>query len=567
MGTETNTQAKPTLEQRILKVIGVKGTFKKDVIPMINYSSANVTTSGSGYVISLYFTLFLTGVVDLKPEHAAIVTFIAGIWDAVIDPFIGILTDRTRSKYGRHRRYILWAMPLYAVSFALLWNSYGLNGRERPMQAVMYFTIVYVLYKTAYSFVDVPHVAMLPELAPDYDLRTQYNSVGYIFNSVGMFPSFVLAMAILAIFGFSDPEKGAEFPMLLVGIILAAVYAVCLVHTFRKVREKPSLDLKLEKFDFKYFLQEYALVIKNKAFRQYFFMSLSYNIAVNFYRSSLVFYIRYIARLIRLYGLFTTIEGAAETSAFPFNYAMTMKHGKKKCAYIVTPLMILGFAVCLFMNPTDENSNSAIWVIILMLTAVLYPFGKSGIGYTATNIFPDISDIDEAITGRRREGVIGTFNTLIKTCVSTSVQSLVLVILGVFGLETGSAVTEYEKTTGLLYAQSDSALLGVRLCVVIVPIAFTLLSLLLLRKFQMNKADHRLICAAVATKHKYGSVSLTEEQIKIVENITGQKYANTWLGKDNGTDGQPLEINEDGDYVLLLEIEEEMSKIRTAKAN
>ena len=568
MGTETNTRTKPTLEQRILKVIGVKGTFKKDVVPMINYSSANVTTSGSGYVISLYFTLFLTGVVDLKPEHAAIVTFIAGIWDAVIDPFIGILTDRTRSKYGRHRRYILWAMPLYAVSYALLWNSYGLNGRERPMQAVVYFTIVYVLYKTAYSFVDVPHVAMLPELAPDYDLRTQYNSVGYIFNSIGMFPSFVLAMAVLAIFGFSDPEKGSEFPMLLVGIILAVVYAFCLFYTFKNVREKPSLDLKVEKFDFKYFLQEYALVVKNKAFRQYFFMSLSYNIAVNFYRSSLVFYIRYIARLIRLYVLFTTIEGAAETSAFPFNYAITMKHGKKKCAYFVTPFMLLGFAVCLFMNPTDENSNSAIWVIILMLTAVLYPFGKSGIGYTSTNIFPDISDIDEAITGRRREGVIGTFNTLIKTCVSTSVQSLVLVILGVFGLETGSAVTEYEKTTGLLYAQSDSALLGVRLCVVIVPIAFTLLSLFLLHKFQMNKEDHRLICAAVATKHKYGSVTLTEEQIKVVENITGQKYQNTWLGQNNNPyEEHHLETNELGEYVVLLEIEEEMKKIRTAKAN
>ena len=220
------------------------------------------------------------------------------------------------------------------------------------------------------------------------------------------------------------------------------------------------------------------------------------------------------------------------------------------------------------MNPTDENSNSAIWVIILMLTAVLYPFGKSGIGYTSTNIFPDISDIDEAITGRRREGVIGTFNTLIKTCVSTSVQSLVLVILGVFGLETGSAVTEYEKTTGLLYAQSDSALLGVRLCVVIVPIAFTLLSLFLLHKFQMNKEDHRLICAAVATKHKYGSVTLTEEQIKVVEAITGQKYANTWLGQNNNPyEEHHLETNELGEYVVLLEIEEEMKKIRTAKAN
>lgn len=553
------------MEQKILKALGVKGTFKKDVVPMMNYSSANITTSGSGYVISLYFTLFLTGVVDLKPEQAAIVTFIAGIWDAVIDPFIGILTDRTRSRYGRHRRYILWATPLYAVSFALLWNSYGLDGKERPMQAIIYFTVVYLLYKTAYSFVDVPHVAMLPELAPDYDLRTQYNSVGYIFNSIGMFPSFILAMIVLKVFGFDDPASGAELPMLLVGIILAAVYTFSLIYTFRKTREKPSLDLVLEKFDYKYFFNEYRLVVKNKAFRQYFIMSLFYNTACNFYRSSLVFYIRYIARLIRLYGIFTIIEGAAETSAFPFNYAMTMKHGKKKCAYVVTPIMLLGFAICLFMNPTDKNSGSIIWTIILMLGAIFYPFGKSGIGYTATNIFPDISDIDEAITGRRREGVIGTFNTLIKTCVSTSVQSLVLVILGGFGLVTGSDVTNYEKNTGLLYQQSDSALLGVRLCVTIVPIAFTLLSLFLLHRFQMNKNDHRLISAAIATKHRYGNVSLTAEQIKVVENITGQKYENTWLGQNNDGEEHTVEANEDGEYAILLEKEAEMAAIRNAK--
>ena len=553
------------MEQKILKALGIKGTFKKDVVPMMNYSSANITTSGSGYVISLYFTLFLTGVVDLKPEQAAIVTFIAGIWDAVIDPFIGILTDRTRSRYGRHRRYILWATPLYAVSFALLWNSYGLDGKERPMQAIIYFTVVYLLYKTAYSFVDVPHVAMLPELAPDYDLRTQYNSVGYIFNSIGMFPSFILAMIVLKVFGFDDPASGAELPMLLVGIILAAVYTFSLIYTFRKTREKPSLDLVLEKFDYKYFFNEYRLVVKNKAFRQYFIMSLFYNTACNFYRSSLVFYIRYIARLIKLYGIFTIIEGAAETSAFPFNYAMTMKHGKKKCAYVVTPIMLLGFAICLFMNPTDKNSGSIIWTIILMLGAIFYPFGKSGIGYTATNIFPDISDIDEAITGRRREGVIGTFNTLIKTCVSTSVQSLVLVILGGFGLVTGSDVTTYEKNTGLLYQQSDSALLGVRLCVTIVPIAFTLLSLFLLHRFQMNKNDHRLISAAIATKHRYGNVSLTAEQIKVVENITGQKYENTWLGQNNDGEEHTVEANEDGEYAILLEKEAEMAAIRNAK--
>ena len=231
-------------------------------------------------------------------------------------------------------------------------------------------------------------------------------------------------------------------------------------------------------------------------------MSLAYQFATGFYANSKVYYIKYLANQYSSYALFNAVAGVAEAGAFPLNYALTMKHGKKKCADVVTPLMLIGFGLCLFMNPTDENSGSAIWIVLLMLSAVCYPFGKSGIGYVATNIFPDISDIDEAITGRRREGVIGTFNTLIKTCVSTSVQSLVLVILGRFGLVTGSEVTEYEKTTGLLYHQPDSALLGVRLCVAIIPIALALISLFLLHKFKMLTANKLW---SFSTGNEYGA--------------------------------------------------------------
>ena len=82
----------------------------------------------------------------------------------------------------------------------------------------------------------------------------------------------------------------------------------------------------------------------------------------------------------------------------------------------------------------------------------------------------------------------------------------------------------------------------------------------------MNKADHSLIRAAIATKHKYGSVALTEEQIKIVEKISGQKYENTWLGQDNdSSEAHTVEVNENNEYDILIEIEEEMKKIRTSK--
>ena len=555
------------MEQKILKLLGVKGTFKKDVIPMINYSSANITTSGAGYVISLYFMNFLTDVVNLDLKLAGLITTIAVVWDAITDPMMGVFTDRTRSKYGKHRRYILWGMPLFVLSFAMMWNSYGLDGQARPMQAFLYYLVAYMLYKTAYTIIDIPHVAMLPELAPDYDLRIQYNSVGYIFNSFGMFPSFFLFAAILGSFGFNTPSPGANKPMIIGGLILAVVYGVCLYNTFKRTREKDSLDLKVEKFDFKYLMNEYKFVMKNKAFREYFFMSLCYNISVYFYNTTLIYYIKYIAKLPGYYTLFTTIAGAFEAASFPLNYALTMKFGKKKCGSIVTPLMLIGFAACMFMNPTEGNEGSFIWVAILMVTGICYPFGKSGLGYVAQNILPDISDVDELITGRRREGVIGTFNTFIKKTVSGVMSSVVMFILATFGLATGSAVTDWEAAhPGQLFQQTSSAVLGVRICIVFVPITFALISLFLLHRYKMNKSEHTIIRAAIATKHKYGTVTLTEEEIKIMENISGQKFETTWLGQNNDPNiYQPLEKNENGEYQILLDIEEEMRAIRTSK--
>ncbi len=554
------------MEQKILKLLGVKGTFKNDVIPMMNYSSANITTSGAGYVISLYFMSFLTDVVNLDMKLAGLVTTLAVVWDAVTDPIMGVITDRTRSRYGKHRRYILWGMPLFCLAFAMMWNSYGFDGRERPLQAFVYYTIAYMLYKTAYTIIDIPHVAMLPELAPDYNLRIQYNSVGYIFNSVGMFPSFFLIAFILGRFGFSTPSPGSNKAMLIAGLALAVVYGVCLFNTFKRTREKPSLDLKVEKFDFRFLLNEYKFVFKNKSFREYFFMSLCYNISTYFYSTTLIYYIKYIAKLPGMYTLFTTIAGAFEAASFPLNYALTMKFGKKKCGAIVTPLMIMGFAVCLFMNPTSENSGAFIWKVVLMLTGILYPFGKSGLGYVATNILPDVTDVDELITGRRREGVIGTFNTFIKKTVSGVMSSVVMFILGGFGLAYGNTVTEWESAhPGQLYQQTSSAVLGVRICIVFVPIIFACISLFLLHKFQMNKEEHTIIRAAIATKHKYGNVTLTDEEIKIMEKISGQKYENTWIGRDNEGEAHPLEKNEDGEYILLLEQEELMKAIRAGK--
>ena len=520
---------------------------------MINYCYTNIFLGGAGYIISMYFSIFLTRVVGLDIRYAGFITMIAVVWDGINDPIMGIITDRTRSKYGRHRAYLKWGIPLVFVSYIMLWNSFGLDGENHPYMTVAYFVFAYVLYKTAYTIITVPHKAMLPELAPEYNKRTQYTSVSYIFNSCGMIPSYIILLILLSIFGFSDGlTRESKMPFLIAGVLLATMYSVAIYGTFKLVKEPSSLDMKTEPIDLRLAVKEYIDVFKSRSFRQYFSISFFWEMARSFYSTTYIYYVTFLANQYKFYPIFNTFAGVFETAAFPLNYMLTMKHGKKKCGTIVTPFMILGLAIGLIVQASQPGTSKSTFMLVLMLLGVtFYPFGMSGIGFVCNNVFPDLTDVDELITGRRREGVVSTCNTMVKQVTGGINTFIVTLILGGFGLDTKSEATEFVE-------QSDSAIFGIRLCVAIIPMVCALISYILLRKFEMTKDDHTMIRAAIATKHKYGSVTLTPEEKQRCETLSGQKLENTWLGKDNDeSQGHTLDKDSDGNYIILIEKEAE----------
>lgn len=551
-----------TIGQRVLNVIGVKGTFKESVVPMMNYCYVNIFLGGGGYLISQYFLAFLTDVVHFDIKVATAISTIAVFWDAITDPVMGIISDRTRSKTGKHRRYLLWGIPFLLISYSMLWNSAGMDAEQAPIKCFVYYTFSYMLYKTAYTIISIPHTAMLPELAPEYNQRTQYTSVSYIFNSCGMIPSYIVFLILCSVFGASQElDSSSKQPFLWSGIILSVFYSVAVFATYKTVREPSSLDNKNEPFDFKLFISEYRLVLKSRAFRQYFFMNFFWQISTGFFSTTKIYYIKYLANQysVAKYAILNTVAGVFETAAFPLNYALTMKFGKKKCGTIVTPFMIIGLAIGLFMKTSQENTAlSKVMFILLILSQVFYPFGMSGLGFVSNNVFPDLTDVDELITGRRREGVISTFSTFIKKSVNSAMISVVGLILGFFGLVTGSEVELYEKVNKAIYPQPESAMTGIRLCIAFIPIISAIASWYLLKKFQMTKDDHTMIRAAIATKRKFGSVTLSDYEKERIEIVTGQKLSETWLGEDNDeTQGHTLDKNENGEYLIILELEEQ----------
>ena len=534
--------------ERFKKAIGVEGKFIDTVWPMIQYCFANIFLGGGGYIISMYFTVYLTNVVGMELKHATFIIMLATIWDGVNDPIMGIITDRTRSKHGRHRRYLLWSIPFIVISYSMLWNSYGLDGKANPTLCIIYYGFAYILYKTAYTMVDVPHISMLPTLAPEYNKRTQYTSVSYIFNSVGMVPSYIILLIFLSVFNSSgELSKESAAPFFVTGIVLSVVYACAIFATFKSVKEPSSLNETFPKLDIKFAINEYIQVFRSKSFRDYFTMSFFWQMARSFYSTTIIYFITYLANLYKYYPIYNTFAGVFESLAFPLNYALTMKMGKSKCGAVVTPMMIIGLGMLLFVKPGTSAGGAGTLPLVLLILggAVLYPFGMSGIGFTGNNVLPDLTDVDELITGRRREGVMSTFNTMVKQIVQGIMTFMVGSTLDAFGLVTSNVKGEYIQQTGL-------ALTGLKVCVAILPMASALIAWLMIKRFKMTKDDHTMIRAAIATKREYGSVTLTDYEKERCELLTGYKLENTWLGKDNDeAEGNVLERDENGEYVIL----------------
>ena len=547
--------------EKFKKAIGVEGKFVDTVWPMIQYCFANIYLGGGGYIISMYFTVFLTNVVGMDLQHATFIIMLATIWDGINDPLMGIITDRTRSKYGRHRRYLLWSIPILVVAYSMLWNSFGLNAKEHPTACIMYYAFAYILYKTAYTMIEVPHTAMLPTLAPEYNKRTQYTSVSYIFNSVGMIPSYIILLIFLSVFGSSGTlSKESKMPFMLTGVVLSIVYACAVFGTFKTVKEPSSLNEVPPKLDLRFAIDEYVQVFRSKAFRDYFSMSFFWQMARSFYSTSSIYFITYLANLYRYYPIYNTFAGVFESLAFPLNYALTMKKGKSKCGAVVTPFMIVGLGLLLFVKTGSPEGNSSIMPLVLMILggAVLYPFGMSGLGFVGNNVMPDLTDVDELITGRRREGVISTCNTMVKQVVGGVMTFLVGTVLKYFGLVTGNE--------GVYIQQNDTAILGIRICVSILPMVSAVIAYLLLKRFKMTKDDHTMIRAAIATKHKYGTVTLNEFERERCELLSGYKLEEIWIGKDNEqAEKHTLDRNENGEYLILLELDD-LKKKQLAEA-
>ena len=157
------------------------------------------------------------------------ILFIGRSWDYINDPLVGHLSDRTRTKWGRRRPFLLFGAIPFGLSFILLWLSPNFSQTG----LVIYYSAAYIIYEALATFVYMPYFALTPELTEDYDERTKLTSFRMLFNIIGSLTAYIFPMLVI---GSMVPENSKR--IMLMAVIACAIAATPLLLVFFGTKEK-----------------------------------------------------------------------------------------------------------------------------------------------------------------------------------------------------------------------------------------------------------------------------------------------------------------------------------------
>lgn len=379
---------------------------------------------------------FLVNIAGLVPLQAGIVVLVGRLLDAVTDPVMGLVSDRYRHRLGR-LSWVRWgALPL-GTAFALMWVL-PLSSWGGFVLAILIFALVSLLF----TVVVMPYMALLPEIAPNYDDRTRVNTVRASFSMVAVLIAVSAPPAIvLAVTGTEELAASPASGWIATGAVFGALTAASFLCTGFLVREPrrsvappPASSL----------LWEVRAAWHTHGFRQVFALFVVLTLAQTIVNSILPFYLESVL----LFGadLQSVALGATlviAMVAFFFWSAVSARSSKRTALAAGTVIYAAGLLLLVTVVPSGGLSG------IMWVALVVQGVGLSAIVLLPWAMLPDVVEFDELESGRRREGIFyAGFTFGQKTAGSLAVFANAVVV-GLFGYRQGVAEQSTETVFGL----------------------------------------------------------------------------------------------------------------------
>lgn len=443
------------------------------------YGFGDIGFSLTNTILSVYFALFLTDVVGVKPSVAALAIFIGSTWDYVNDPLVGYLSDRTHSRWGRRRPFLLFGALPFALAFMLLWWK---PPFESITALAIYYSLAFALFDTAATFVYMPFYALTPELTSDYDERTSLTSIRMLFSIMGSLIAFTLPLWIVG--GF-NPENASK--VMVMGVTFGLLSAIPLLLVFTNTRERPEF-MKLEPtLSVK---ESVKLTWQNKPFVFGLTMFLFNGVTMSIIQVILLYYIKYVVERESQSDLIMASIFVVAMLTLPI-WEWTSRRLNKRWAYI-SGISFLAVVLLILSALTPQTS-----LTVIMVLCVLAGVGVSAMHSLPWAILPDAIEYGEWKTGERQEGMYYSLITLAQKVASSIAVPAALLILENSGYIANSA------------SQPESAISGIRFVAGPLPAITLTLGILFTLLYPLGRERHHQITRELEAKRK-GSMELSE---------------------------------------------------------
>jgi GPH family glycoside/pentoside/hexuronide:cation symporter len=359
--------------------------MKLSVKEKIGYSLGDTASHFVWDMVGFWLLFFYTDIYGISAAAAGTIMMIARFWDMAIDPIIGVVSDRTNTRWGKFRPYILFGAIPYAVLAILTFTTpdFGEVGK------IIYAGATYVLLMTAYAFINLPYSALGAVMSADTYERAGLNTYRFIAGFIGQFVVTGLALTLANYFGGGDKAQGFQYTVFL----FAGLSLVFFFITFKTTKERvqpPKEQKNSVKADF-------GNLFKNRAWVILAIVGIVSFIMFAMQNAAIAYYFKYYLGREDNVQLFNVLGTVALIVALPLSKPLAKRFGNKNVFIGSSLISGLFFMLIYLPGVTDLTTIYIFNIIAKMAYAPAVPL--------LWTMIADSADYGEWKSGRRATGL------------------------------------------------------------------------------------------------------------------------------------------------------------------
>ena len=287
------------------------------VVEKVGYGLGDTAANFIFQTMVMFQLAFYTDTFGISAAAAATLLVVVRVWDAVFDPIMGVVADRTNTRWGKFRPWVVWtAVPFGIMGFlTFVTPDLGATGK------LVYAYVTYIVLMMVYSANNLPYSALSGVMTGDMAERTSLSSYRFVFAMIAQLVIQGLALPMVQYFGQGNNARGYQATMGIFSVLAVVFFFITFATTKERIQPPPGQDMSVRR--------HFADLLKNGPWKVMFFVTLILFITLAMRGSVVLYYFTYYVGNQNLFSLFNVLGTSATILGIFFSKGLALRFGKR----------------------------------------------------------------------------------------------------------------------------------------------------------------------------------------------------------------------------------------------